>query len=282
MSEKDNSYVFYLEEYPGQYGFSFFMDAKPVTADIFSGISADVRAKFRYPKHDPPENAYIDRRTHEQIALDIERLMSMCLTKAEAEAWSEIASRDISHEIHLKHGVRTPSEIIVEEINKYKKLHNGFCPLPYPTKPSSTQTTGGSTDLSLPSDDHRVSQSTDPLVHLDEESEVFEKDILPTIPLPENKELPAEPDLPGEMMDPYPNTPAALSELEATSSNAAVITDNEPSETEPTESSHCKKNLCRGGRISSHSWIFIQSYPDIGPMEINPNIAGKSECNPAI
>ena len=239
MSETDNRYVFHLEEYPGQYGYSFFMDATPVTADIFSGISADVRAKFRYPKNDPPENAYIDRRTHE---LDIERLMSMCLTKAEAEAWSEIATRDISHDIHLKHGVRTPSEIIVDEINKYKKQHNGFCPLPYPTtqlppKTSPTQTTGGSTDLSLTSNDHRVSQSTDPLVHLDEESEVFEEEILPTIPLPENKEPPAETDLAGEMLNPYPNPPAALSELDATSSNTAVITDNEPSETEPSEGS---------------------------------------------
>ena len=45
MSEKDNSYVFYLEEYPGQYGFSFFMDATPVTVDIFSGISAEHSAE---------------------------------------------------------------------------------------------------------------------------------------------------------------------------------------------------------------------------------------------
>ena len=40
-------------------------------------------------------------------------------------------------------------------------------------------------------------------------------------------------------------------------------------------SPHCKENLCWFGRISSHCWIFIQSYPDIGPMEINPNIAEK-------
>ena len=45
---------------------------------------------------------------------------------------------------------------------------------------------------------------------------------------------------------------------------------------------HCKKNRCRGGRTSSHRWNLIHPYPDTGPLEINPNIAGKSGCHPGI
>ena len=240
MSDKDNSYDFQIEEYPGQYGFSFFIDSKPVTADIFSGISADVRAKFRFPKTDPPENAYVDRRTHEQIALDIERLMSMCLTKQEAAAWSKIATRDISHDIHLKHGVRTPAQIIVDEINKYKKQNNGFCPLPIPTpQATTTQTTAESTDPSLPSNGRHASQSNDPLVQLDEECEVFKEEVLPTTPLPEPTGPPAELEPVGRMLNPssYPALPAVLSEPSATLSNAVVITDNEPSPQELSKDS---------------------------------------------
>ena len=47
-------------------------------------------------------------------------MWSQVLTPNETKVWSECASRDISHDISLKHGIRTPKSLIDEAIKKYK------------------------------------------------------------------------------------------------------------------------------------------------------------------
>ena len=47
-------------------------------------------------------------------------MWSQVLTPDEAKVWSSCALRDISHDITLKSGIRTPKTIVDEAIKKYK------------------------------------------------------------------------------------------------------------------------------------------------------------------
>ena len=129
---------FEIEEYHGQYS-NFLGQPEPLTDEIFARMSVASRKKFVFPKVDPEENQYVDTRTPKQIARDIERIMSLALTKEEASIWSSIAERDIVCDIHLKNGIRTPKQVITDAIREYRKKHK-FCPLPNPTQPNPTPT----------------------------------------------------------------------------------------------------------------------------------------------
>ena len=137
QNEEDTScFDFEIEEYHGQYS-NFLGQPEPLTDEIFARMSAASRKKFVFPKIDPEENQYVDTRTPKQIARDIERIMSLALTKDEASIWSSIAERDIVCDIHLKNGIRTPKQVITDAIKEYRKKHN-FCPLPLPHETQPT------------------------------------------------------------------------------------------------------------------------------------------------
>ena len=62
----------------------------------------------------------IDQRTETEKINDILRVWSQLMNPAEVKLWSDIAERDISHDISLKHGIRTPKCLVDEELKKYK------------------------------------------------------------------------------------------------------------------------------------------------------------------
>ena len=199
----DTNYSFEIEDYTGQFGYSFFSEANPVTKDMFAGMSAELRKKFLFPKSDPLPNEYVDTRSYEEIALDIERLMSMCLTPDETAVWSEIATRDISHDIHLKSGIRTPAEIVVAEINRYKKEHGGFCPLPVPSSINLSSDPNTTLEVTEPPPtpdpaDTIANPSNSPLVDMDEASDVLNSTSLP----PTCPDLPSDCETPSHMAKP--------------------------------------------------------------------------------
>ena len=82
--------------------------------------SAALKTKFRFPAKDPEEHKMIDKRTDQQKVNDILRIWSQVLDKQEMELWSEIAERDISHDISLTSGIRTPKTFVDAELKKYK------------------------------------------------------------------------------------------------------------------------------------------------------------------
>ena len=82
--------------------------------------SAALKSKFRFPSKDPDEHTMIDSRTDEQKVNDILRIWSQVLDPQELELWSDIAERDISHDISLTSGIRTPKTFVDAELKKYK------------------------------------------------------------------------------------------------------------------------------------------------------------------
>ena len=82
--------------------------------------SAALKSKFRFPSQDPDEHKMIDKRTDKQKVNDILRIWSQVLDKQELELWSEIAERDISHDISLTSGIRTPKTFVDAKLKKYK------------------------------------------------------------------------------------------------------------------------------------------------------------------
>ena len=59
-----------------------------VQSQLASAASKAQRAKFRFPKDDPPESDIIDTRSPDQKMQDILRIWSQCLD--EAQVWNEI------------------------------------------------------------------------------------------------------------------------------------------------------------------------------------------------
>ena len=177
QNEEDTScFDFEIEEYHGQYS-NFLGQPEPLTEEIFARMSAASRKKFVFPKIDPAENQYVDARTPKQIARDIERIMSLALTKDEAEIWSSIAERDIVCDIHLKNGIRTPKQVITNAIKEYRKKHN-FCPLPLPhqtqpTPPHHAENNSNDADTTMPS----------PILHTNEQKTILQSP-QPTPPMP--------------------------------------------------------------------------------------------------
>ena len=55
---------------------------------------------------------------------DILRISSQVLTPAEAEIWSDIAERDVTKDIALRSGLRTPKLMIDREIKMFRDISN--------------------------------------------------------------------------------------------------------------------------------------------------------------
>ena len=52
---------------------------------------------------------------------DIFRIWSQVLTKEETDIWNEVSGRDLSKDISLKSGLRTPKSVIDLEIKKFRQ-----------------------------------------------------------------------------------------------------------------------------------------------------------------
>ena len=62
QNEEDTScFDFEIEEYHGQYN-NFLGQPEPLTDEIFARMSAASRKKFVFPKIDPAENQYVDKK----------------------------------------------------------------------------------------------------------------------------------------------------------------------------------------------------------------------------
>ena len=95
------------------------------TLDIDAhAASKDIKRKFRFPSHDPSENLIVDDRTDSTKVADILRIWSQVLTPDEAEIWSDIAERDVTKDIALRSGLRTPKSMIDREIKMFTDISN--------------------------------------------------------------------------------------------------------------------------------------------------------------
>ena len=86
--------------------------------------SKDIKKKFRFPTSDPVENSIVDNRTDSEKVADILRIWSQVLTPAEAQIWSDIAERDVTKDISLRSGLRTPKSMIDNEIKMFSNINN--------------------------------------------------------------------------------------------------------------------------------------------------------------
>ena len=128
----NNNFDFVSEQFTHQCNFAY-LDNVEYSINIdnnFSAYSAidfsthpacaTVKEKFRFPRDDPDESVILDQRSDDQKIRDILRIWSQVLNPDECKIWSSCAQRDISHDITLKNGIRTPKVLIDEEIKKYK------------------------------------------------------------------------------------------------------------------------------------------------------------------
>ena len=93
------------------------------TLDIDANVaSKEIKRKFRFPSQDPSENLIVDDREDSKKVADILRIWSQVLTPDEAEIWSDIAERDVTKDISLRSGLRTPKSIIDREIKTFKDI----------------------------------------------------------------------------------------------------------------------------------------------------------------
>lgn len=70
------------------------------------------KAKFRVPKHDQSAPDIVDTRSDEEKMQDILWVWSQVLTPMETAIWKEVSQRDLSKDISLKYGLRTPKYVI--------------------------------------------------------------------------------------------------------------------------------------------------------------------------
>ena len=115
------------EVWEGEYDFAYLDETYQFsdTLDIDAhAASKDIKRKFRFPSHDPSENLIVDDRTDSKKVADILRIWSQVLTPDEAEIWSDIAERDVTKDISLRSGLRTPKSMIDREIKMFKDISN--------------------------------------------------------------------------------------------------------------------------------------------------------------
>ena len=79
------------------------------------------KAKFRFPKQDPQAPDIVDKRSDKQKMSDILRVWSQVLTREETNIWNEVSQRDLSRDISLKSGLRTPKCVIDREIKMFRQ-----------------------------------------------------------------------------------------------------------------------------------------------------------------
>ena len=113
-----------MEQYDGENQFLYVgqqYQLDEARQNVFCHAATNTASKWKYPPVDPPANEYVDTRTPEQVMADINRIMLLCLNKEELELWSEIAERDLAHRITLTGGIRTPKQIVNDEIKQWRK-----------------------------------------------------------------------------------------------------------------------------------------------------------------
>ena len=94
-----------------------------VQSQLASAACKAQRAKFRFPREDPPVSEIIDTRSSDQKMQDILRTWSQCLNQDETDVWNQICDRDLSRDISLKSGLRTCKSIIESEIRDFKNTN---------------------------------------------------------------------------------------------------------------------------------------------------------------
>ena len=106
----ENEYDFsYLSD---QYLYNSTLNAE---TNIATAAIKAQKAKFRFPSKDPQATNIVDRRSDKQKMSDILRISSQVLNREEINIWNEVSERDLSRDISLKSGLRTPKCIIDHE-----------------------------------------------------------------------------------------------------------------------------------------------------------------------
>ena len=109
--------------------------------------------------------------------------MLLCLNEEELSLWNQIAERDLSHQITLNSGIRTPKQIITDEIKRWRNQNQKLSIDQPPPSPSSPQEPIIPTDP--PSEPNTGLESLDPAD-------------LPYVPTPvgvESQDIPSHPAL---------------------------------------------------------------------------------------
>ena len=107
--ENQNDFFFYSD-------YELFNNVINVQSQLASAACKAQRAKFRFPREDPPESDIIDTRSDFQKMQDILRTWSQCLNQEETDVWNQICERNLSLDISLKSG----QSIIKEEIRDFQ------------------------------------------------------------------------------------------------------------------------------------------------------------------
>jgi hypothetical protein len=119
------SFEFLEEEWKNQFDFYYFdqLHYHDGSTNISSySVSPSTKTKFCFPSKDPKENLVLDKRSDSQKVTDILRIWSQLLTSEEQEIWKDIAERDLTRDISLQSGIRTPKNYIENEIKAFKDL----------------------------------------------------------------------------------------------------------------------------------------------------------------
>ena len=113
-----------METWEGECDFAYLQETYHFKdeLEIDANVASDIKRKFRFPTQDPSENVIIDDRQDSQKVADILRIWSQVLKPEEAEIWSDIAERDVTKDISLRSGLRTPKAIIDREIKMFKDI----------------------------------------------------------------------------------------------------------------------------------------------------------------
>jgi hypothetical protein len=113
-----------METWEGECDFAYLQETYHFNdeLEIDANVASDIKRKFRFPTQDPSENVIIDARQDSQKVADILRIWSQVLKPEEAEIWSDIAERDVTKDISLRSGLRTPKAIIDREIKMFKDI----------------------------------------------------------------------------------------------------------------------------------------------------------------
>ena len=131
-----HSFEFLTEQWENQYDFCYINQINyecqnnptaPDTTDISAcAVSPATKMKFRFPSKDPDENIVIDNRSDSEKVTDIIRIWSQLLTSEERVIWNEIAERDLTRDISLESGIRTPKSFIENEIKAFRDIKLNF------------------------------------------------------------------------------------------------------------------------------------------------------------
>ena len=116
---------YYTEQWIDENDFTFLDDTLyEILQEDFSAfvVSPTVKARYKFPAHDPSPNLIVDNRTLAQIVSDILRIWCQFLTKSEQDVWNDIAQRDLTKTLSLPPGLRIPKSFIDKAIKYFRNL----------------------------------------------------------------------------------------------------------------------------------------------------------------